>query len=280
VYGVTGPDENHPNVNNSAYVNAVAALSIQTAIEVSNELGLPVPANWSAIAAGIRIHVDAATAVIPEYDGYVLGTRVKQADTIMLGYPLSTWVHSFGDSLPELALNQTVQTATLDYYANYTSPGGPAMTWGLFAIGYLDRHQPAVALANFRRGYANAQPPFFVWTETPSGGCVNFITGAGGFLQSVLNGYGGIRLMGDTLLISPPPLPVNTTTLTLRGINYRGWRIEVRSTPTVFTVAALSASADAKQLMVSRGNAPPVHVHVGGLPLSATRPEKLTVSVQ
>ena len=39
------------------------------------------------------------------------------------------------------------------------------------------------AAPHFRQGYANVQPPFNVWTETPGGGTVNFITGAGGFLQ-------------------------------------------------------------------------------------------------
>ena len=34
----------------------------------------------------------------------------------------------------------------------------------------------------YKRGFANVQLPFNVWRETPGGGAVNFITGAGGFL--------------------------------------------------------------------------------------------------
>jgi hypothetical protein len=32
------------------------------------------------------------------------------------------------------------------------------------------------------------QAPFLVWTETPSGGTPNFLTGAGGFLQTAYFG--------------------------------------------------------------------------------------------
>ena len=40
-----------------------------------------------------------------------------------------------------------------------------------------------------------------VWTEFPSGeGAINFITGMGGFLQSVLFGYAGFRIHQEYLL--------------------------------------------------------------------------------
>lgn len=63
-----------------------------------------------------------------------------------------------------------------------------------------------------------------VWTETPHGGEVNFITGAGGFLQSVLFGYGGIRLNLDGLYIDPS-LPDGCSQISLNGIAYFGNKI-------------------------------------------------------
>ena len=53
-------------------------------------------------------------------------------------------------------------------------------------------------------GYANVQPPFNVWQETPTGGAVNFITGAGGFLQSLVFGATGMRIDRDALQFTPP----------------------------------------------------------------------------
>ena len=62
-----------------------------------------------------------------------------------------------------------------------------------------------------------------VWTETPTGGAVNFITGAGGFLQSVLFGYGGLRLTSNALTWAPPPQPPqNASAIVLHGVHYAG----------------------------------------------------------
>ena len=56
------------------------------------------------------------------------------------------------------------------------------------------------------------QQPFKIWTETATGGgTMGFITGAGGFLQSVINGYGGLRLSGSLLNVKAvPPAPPTT----------------------------------------------------------------------
>jgi len=32
--------------------------------------------------------------------------------------------------------------ADLEYYAPRTDPGGPAMTWGMHAVGYLELDEP------------------------------------------------------------------------------------------------------------------------------------------
>ena len=113
----------------TGYVNAIAALSIRSAIDVSTSLGLPVPANWSEIVDGLHIPFDEDRQYHPEYDTYS-GQVVKQADTIMLGFPLSSWVNSFGD-LPALEFNHTVHTNDLMHYADRTTASGPAMTWAM-----------------------------------------------------------------------------------------------------------------------------------------------------
>lgn len=63
-----------------------------------------------------------------------------------------------------------------------------------------------------------------VWTEAQEGlGAVNFITGAGGFLQAILFGYGGIRLTLDQLEIMPPScLPNEAQRLVFHGLKYQG----------------------------------------------------------
>lgn len=49
-------------------------------------------------------------------------------------------------------------------------------------------------------------------------GAHNFITGAGGFMQSILNGYAGLKVRMDGLHIDRPLLPVNVTRLSLTGM--------------------------------------------------------------
>ena len=115
------------------------------------------------------------------------------------------------------------------------------MTWAMFAVGYLDVGSNDLAYSNFVRGYANVQQPFQVWRETPTGGAINFLTGAGGFLQSVIFGYGGLRLpTGDKdadagLELNPPPPPAGATAagqasaFVLHGLDYRGNSLRVRT---------------------------------------------------
>ena len=97
----------------------------------------------------------------------------------------------------------------------------------------------------FTRGYANAQQPFQVWTETPRGGTVNFITGAGGFLQSVIFGYGGVRIQQDGLLLAPSAPPAGTDSVKLVGVKYRGVSLDIEIDARHIVVAATGVGAGA-----------------------------------
>lgn len=77
---------------------------------------------------------------------------------------------------------------------------------------------------------------------------MNFITGAGGFLQSVLYGYSGLRVRADRLDLTPPPLPAGTDSIRLQGVNYQGNRLSVLVEADTLTVGVLSAGATALQL--------------------------------
>ena len=122
----------------------------------------------------------------------------------------------------------------------------PAHCMTCLCSGWLDLGATDKALVLFRRGYANAQKPFQVWTEGADGtGCTTFLTGAGGFLQSVWAGYGGVRFERDDALTirSPRPLP-NSTALRLRGVHYLGARLDIEARLGFWTIALSSASAE------------------------------------
>lgn len=125
-------------------------------------------------------------------------------------------------------MDASVQQADLEYYAARSDENGPAMTWSMHAIGFKDLGMYSEASHYFNKAFQeNMQPPFLVWTETPTGNAGNFITGAGGFLQTVTFGYPGIRIEPFRLLLTAPSCPEDTEGMKLRGIWYLGSRLDV-----------------------------------------------------
>jgi hypothetical protein len=197
IFDIIPPDEYVDHVDDSVYSNAVASLALSFFVQ-AHRLLYPAASAASAastaaedarvaaceqLARDLVILFDPALQIHPEYAAYS-GAVVKQADVVLLHYPLG------------VAMNATVQRADLDYYAARTDPHGPAMTWGMQSIGYLDLGAAALAAQFFNRSFQdNTHAPFGVWTETPDGNAVNFITGAGGFLQTVVHGYLGLRVV-------------------------------------------------------------------------------------
>ncbi|CAF2078358.1 unnamed protein product [Rotaria magnacalcarata] len=212
---VLPPDEDaRPFKNNSVFTNAVASYSIQLAHRVSCITKKVVPQHWLDIAFNLYFPFDNATQTHLEYDGFDLkNTIIKQADAVLLGFPLM-W-----------PMNKEVRRNDLLFYEPLTRASGPAMTWSMHTIGFLELNDLDKAQQFFRRAYETyVQPPYNIWTEIPESlGAVNFITGAGGFLQAVIFGYGGIRLTLDQLEVMPPPrLPNQAEKLIFHGLKYHG----------------------------------------------------------
>jgi trehalose/maltose hydrolase-like predicted phosphorylase len=234
INAVMCPDEYHSNVNNSAFTNAVAKRNLEFASKVVPSA----PAIWSDIAQRLRIPYDTTLRYHPEYDGYNLSVTVKQADVILLGYPLM------------FNMTQEVRENDLVIYEPRTDPDGPAMTKAMFAIGWLELGNDRNASTSFRESYQNVREPFKVWTEYPSGdGAVNFITGMGGFLQAVIFGYGGLRLYPDEIRLNPK-LPENVTKLRVRGLHYRGNVIDLTIGAPESEICVKSADIEARLLVL------------------------------
>lgn len=200
----------------------------------------------------------------PQYQGYKNGTIVKQADAILGGfpllYPMNRW--KMTRRIISLFSNYLLRSSTrrndLEAYERATRSSGPAMTWSMFAINYLDINDTIKADQHFRNCFQKyLEPPFWIWrevqrevngkpvapprdardekAETGAGdemeetGAVNFLTGAGGFLQSILFGYAGLRVLSDRLLLQPPNnhLMPATNELIVDGIKYLGLSIDL-----------------------------------------------------
>ncbi|XP_064571359.1 protein-glucosylgalactosylhydroxylysine glucosidase [Zonotrichia leucophrys gambelii] len=232
IRGVMPPDEYHSQVDNSAYTNAVARHSLNFAADLARDLLLPVPEEWEDRARKIKVPFDEERKYHPEYDGYSPGEPVKQADVVLLGFPL---MHP---------MSAEVRRNDLEMYEPVTDPAGPAMTWSMFALGWLELKEPQRAWSQLEKCFSNITEPFKVWVENADGsGAVNFLTGMGGFLQVVLFGFTGFRITRSSLLFDPV-FPDGITKLQLSSISYLGNRLEVTITREEIRMAVTEASWD------------------------------------
>ncbi|XP_058058653.1 protein-glucosylgalactosylhydroxylysine glucosidase-like [Anopheles bellator] len=220
---IMGPDEDHHNVTNSIYTNVIAAHNLFFGAFVGcNCRGpggrLPEVSEGDLqqlmrVAKSLTLPYNAQYDVHPEYKEYTFGTQIKQADVVLLGYPL------------EFPMKRSTKANNLKLYSMVTRPDGPAMTWAIHTIGHLDLNELDQAAVMFRKSYQQyLRAPFHVWSENGDGadGAGNFITGAGGFLQSLINGYAGVRLRHRQLVITNPRLPPGARQFFIPQLNYAG----------------------------------------------------------
>jgi len=218
IYKVVPPDEfaDHGE-NDSIYTNWVAKMALEFAAEAADIVGGKKNPKWKEVADSLVLPFDEEKQAHPEFTGYKWGTPIKQADVVLLSYPL------------KMPMPQQVRLNDLELYAKVTDESGPAMTWGMHAIGYImsGKGYEKQAAENFNRSFANVRQPFLVWSETPTGGVTNFITGAGGFLQTITFGYCGLRINQDHITLSPS-LMEGATSLENRGLQYLGRSFTIR----------------------------------------------------
>uniref|UniRef100_H3BDF9 Protein-glucosylgalactosylhydroxylysine glucosidase n=1 Tax=Latimeria chalumnae TaxID=7897 RepID=H3BDF9_LATCH len=224
IKGVMPPDEYYSSVNNSVYTNVVAKYSLEFAVNLASKLQIPIPPEWLKIAEKIKVPFDLERQYHPEFDGYRLGKSVKQADAVLLGFPLM------------YPMSLDVRKNDLEIYEAVTSPEGPAMTWSMFAVGWMELKESKMAQNQLKKCFSNIQEPFKIWTECSNGsGAVNFLTGMGGFLQAVLFGYTGFRIT-KVCLYFDPMLPEDIRELKIIGVHYLGNKLDFTLTKDTVTV--------------------------------------------
>jgi len=203
IKNVVAADEWAENVDNNAFTNAAAKASLQYAAEAARIIGIAPNADWANVASNIPI-LKFPDGVTKEHATYA-GEKIKQADVNLLAYPL----HEVTDPA-------TIQK-DLDYYLPRVG-NGPAMTHAIFSILFSRSGNPDKALQAFKNGYQpNLLPPFNVIAENAGGTNPYFATGAGGLLQAMINGFGGIEITQKGLTQLKTKLPAAWKSLTIKG---------------------------------------------------------------
>ncbi|HZH67010.1 MAG TPA: glycoside hydrolase family 65 protein, partial [Flavisolibacter sp.] len=105
----------------------------------------------------------------------------------------------------------------------------PAMTQGVFALLYARIANRDKAYHWFKDAYEpNLLPPFRVIAETKGGTNPYFATGAGGVLQAVIMGFGGLEITPKGLTQIKTVLPKNWKSLKITGVGIDKKTYEIR----------------------------------------------------
>lgn len=83
----------------------------------------------------------------------------------------------------------------------------------------------------------------------------NFITGAGGFLQNIVQGWAGVRIEADAMRIRRPTLPPTVTSIKIRSMQFRGVSFSVQFDANHISFVVAEAQHGMRQLMISAGSA-------------------------
>lgn len=220
IKGVYGPDENRGTVDDNTYTNALAKYCMESASDAARTLKLPASPQWSAVAKNISLPFDKTRG------GYLARANdddrsTKQADGELTIYPA------------RLPMDKTTTEKTFDYHAPRPIKTGPAMTASMHALIAARLGRGAEAETYFRASYRPfVRGSFLLFSEKRSLDRCVFTTGAGGVLQSVIYGFGGVDFdKWNSVPTTKPTLPPGWKSLTLRGVQYRGKRYTITTTP-------------------------------------------------
>ena len=205
IMNVVAADEWAENVDNNAFTNGAAKVLLEHATEAASLLGISPDPDWALVAENIPIlQLSGVTREHAQYKG----EGIKQADVNLLAYPLKL-ITDPGQIKKDLVY----------YQSRVPNQGTPAMTQAIFALLYARLGQGDTAFHFFKDAYMpNLNPPFRVIAETKGGTNPYFATGAGGILQAVLMGFGGLDITSTGILQVPSSLPSGWKKLTITGV--------------------------------------------------------------
>lgn len=243
---LTDPDEYANHVDNGAYTNAGIALVMRWAQVIGGHLGKVVPQLFQDIEQNIFLPTaNNSQNITLEYSGMNSSVGIKQADVIMMTYPLQN----------EL-IDDEQAYINMEFYSMKQVSYGPAMTFPIFSVvaanlaptGCASQSYLQKAIQPFLRG------PFAQFSEQnndnylTNGGthpAFPFLTAHEGFLQATLQGLTGLRYDYDfdengklvrILRLDPIALPCLEEGVSFNGIQYDNHTISMSINQTHFTI--------------------------------------------
>ena len=205
INNVIGANEFEENIDNNAFTNGIVKTVLKYATQAAHILDIYPNKDWDHVAENIPIlqFDDGTTKENKTYNG----AEIKQADVNLLSHPI------------ELFTDPAQIKKDLDYYEPRMSADGPAMGFATLATLHAQLGNVEKAYEVFIKSYrSNAVPPFGVLAECAGGKGVSpyFTTGAGGVLQTVIFGFGGIKITDKGIVKGKQNLPKNIISLKIK----------------------------------------------------------------
>ncbi|KAH8820869.1 glycoside hydrolase family 65 protein [Xylogone sp. PMI_703] len=243
LHNMTDPDEYANHVDNGVFTIASASDLLDRVNAMRLAEGLQINDTWFNQSQFIEFPT-AESNITLEYQTMNNSVEVKQADVVLLTYPL------------DYALDYTSadKLLDLDYYANRQSPDGPAMTYSVFAV---DANALSPSGCSAYTYTLNAMLPYLrapwyqlseqIVDDPNTNGGTNpafpFLTGHGGANQVVPFGFLGVRTDQAVLYINPS-LPPQIPNVKVRTFYFAGatFSASMNSTHTDFTRLETPAS--------------------------------------
>lgn len=205
INNVIGANEWQENIDNNAFTNGMAKTVLRYATQAAIELGMTPDPDWNHVADNIPIltFADGTTRENATYDG----VTIKQADANLLAYPL------------DIITDEKTIRKDLEYYTPRYAKDGPAMGFAILGVLYNRLGENEKAAQIFSNSYKlNEVPPFGVLAECAGGTNPYFATGAGGMLQAVLAGFGGLQIGQYGITQRKTSLPKGWGEMIIKGV--------------------------------------------------------------
>ena len=213
INNVVCADEWAENVDDNAWTNGIAKTVLQNATEAAIILGETPNPLWLQVAKNITIlsFPDGTTREHATYKG----EPIKQTDVNLLSYPLTVITDT-----ATIKKDLDFYWKTLGDNVEGMKGSSPAMSQAIFCILNERLGNTEKAYAQFIDSYKpNEVPPFGVLSETAGGTNPYFSTGAGGFLQTLIFGFGGLSFTNDGIVQNiKTKLPKAWKSLTIKGV--------------------------------------------------------------
>lgn len=245
-HNLTDPDEYANHISNAAYTNAGISWLMRVVLDVFSHLKLSPPEKYNSIVGKMYIpYSNNSDEIVLEYTSMNSSVEIKQADVVMMTYPLNN----------ELISEKTA-LLNLHYYSSAQSSDGPAMTFPIFSIA--SAKLSTVGCSSLSYLYKAVQPfirgPFAQFSEQNNdnveinGGthpAFPFLTGHGGLLQAIVHGLFGMRysyeLNADGKLIrilsfDPISIPCFEKGVKIQNIKYLNQSITIGINATTFEI--------------------------------------------